>query len=99
MVLCICQDIPALYLQGGSIIPVGPAIQHVGEANPTDDLSLLVALDEHGNFSAVRCRMIRLKLIIKLQNCLIAKQICKIGNGGGFMLAFYKRNWNQMVGW
>lgn len=47
---CICQDIPALYLQGGSIIPVGPAIQHVGEANPTDDLSLLVALDEQGNF-------------------------------------------------
>ncbi|GFZ16311.1 heteroglycan glucosidase 1 [Actinidia rufa] len=40
-------DLPALYLQGGSIIPMGPAIQHVGEANPTDDLALLVALDEH----------------------------------------------------
>ncbi|KAL7187910.1 hypothetical protein ACSBR1_037870 [Camellia fascicularis] len=38
-------DLPVLYLQGGSIIPLGPAIQHVGEANPTDDLSLLVALD------------------------------------------------------
>ncbi|XAR70738.1 Alpha-glucosidase [Bertholletia excelsa] len=41
-------DLPALYLQGGSIIPFGPAIQHVGQAKPTDDLSLLVALDEHG---------------------------------------------------
>ncbi|KAI8530784.1 hypothetical protein RHMOL_Rhmol11G0086100 [Rhododendron molle] len=46
-------DIPALYLQGGSIIPVGPAIQHVGEANPTDDLLLLVALDEHGKAKGV----------------------------------------------
>ncbi|KAF7126946.1 hypothetical protein RHSIM_Rhsim11G0034700 [Rhododendron simsii] len=46
-------DIPALYLQGGSIIPVGPAIQHVGEAKPTDDLSLLVALDEHGKAKGV----------------------------------------------
>ncbi|KAL8521436.1 hypothetical protein ACS0TY_011817 [Phlomoides rotata] len=41
-------DLPALYLKGGSIIPVGLAYQHVNEANPTDDLSLLVALDEHG---------------------------------------------------
>ncbi|GMQ03904.1 hypothetical protein CsSME_00049518 [Camellia sinensis var. sinensis] len=46
-------DLPALYLQGGSIIPSGPAIQHVGEANPTDDLSLLVALDEHGKAKGV----------------------------------------------
>lgn len=43
------QDLPTLYLKGGSIIPVGPPIQHVGEAKPTDVLSLLVALDEHGN--------------------------------------------------
>ncbi|KAK6129903.1 hypothetical protein DH2020_036374 [Rehmannia glutinosa] len=41
-------DLPALYLQGGSIIPVAPPYQHVGEANETDDLSLLVALDRHG---------------------------------------------------
>ncbi|KAK4261551.1 hypothetical protein QN277_004531 [Acacia crassicarpa] len=41
-------DLPELYLKGGSIIPVGPAIQHVGEANLSDDLTLLVALDEHG---------------------------------------------------
>ncbi|XP_057477808.1 uncharacterized protein LOC130765414 isoform X2 [Actinidia eriantha] len=46
-------DLPALYLQGGSIIPMGPAIQHVGEANPTDDLALLVALDEHGKAKGV----------------------------------------------
>lgn len=45
-----CQDLPALYLQGGSIIPLGPPHQHVGEANPSDDLTLLVALDEHGKF-------------------------------------------------
>ncbi|KAL7159773.1 hypothetical protein ABFS83_01G050300 [Erythranthe nasuta] len=41
-------DLPALYLKGGSIIPVAPPHQHVDEATPTDDLSLLVALDEHG---------------------------------------------------
>ncbi|KAL6547689.1 hypothetical protein OROHE_009394 [Orobanche hederae] len=41
-------DLPALYLQGGSIVPLGPLYQHVGEAKLTDDLSLLVALDEHG---------------------------------------------------
>ncbi|KAI4327947.1 hypothetical protein L6164_020351 [Bauhinia variegata] len=41
-------DLPALYLKGGSIIPVGPPLQHVGEANLSDDLILLVALDEHG---------------------------------------------------
>ncbi|KAK3029744.1 hypothetical protein RJ639_038021, partial [Escallonia herrerae] len=41
-------DLPAFYLQGGSIIPFGPPYQHVGEADLTDDLSLLVALDEHG---------------------------------------------------
>ncbi|CAL5436016.1 unnamed protein product [Camellia sinensis] len=46
-------DFPTLYLQGGSIIPLGPAIQHVGETNPTDDLSLLVALDEHGKAKGV----------------------------------------------
>ena len=37
-----------MYLRGGSIIPVGPPLQHVGEANPNDDLILLVALDEDG---------------------------------------------------
>ncbi|KAG8382052.1 hypothetical protein BUALT_Bualt05G0036400 [Buddleja alternifolia] len=41
-------DLPALYLRGGSIIPVAPLHQHIGEANPTDDLTLLVALDELG---------------------------------------------------
>jgi alpha-glucosidase len=32
---------------------VGPAIQHVGEVKPTDDLLLLVALDEHGKAKGV----------------------------------------------
>ncbi|XP_019182231.1 PREDICTED: uncharacterized protein LOC109177350 isoform X2 [Ipomoea nil] len=41
-------DLPVLYLQGGSIIPTGLPYQHVGEANLTDDLTLLVALDEQG---------------------------------------------------
>ncbi|CAK9152089.1 unnamed protein product, partial [Ilex paraguariensis] len=46
-------DLPVLYLQGGSIIPLGLPYQHVGEANLTDDLSLLVALDEHGKAEGV----------------------------------------------
>ncbi|RDX82857.1 hypothetical protein CR513_36302, partial [Mucuna pruriens] len=46
-------DLPALYLKGGSIIPVGLPIQHVGEANPSDDLTLLVALDEYGKAEGV----------------------------------------------
>lgn len=41
-------DLPALYLKGGSIIPVGLPGQHVGEARPLDELTLLVALDEYG---------------------------------------------------
>ncbi|XP_051119178.1 uncharacterized protein LOC127243279 [Andrographis paniculata] len=46
-------DLPALYLNGGSIIPVGLPYQHVGEANPTDDLTLLVALDEYGKAEGI----------------------------------------------
>ncbi|KAK9095626.1 hypothetical protein Scep_027095 [Stephania cephalantha] len=46
-------DLPTLYLQGGFIIPVGPPFQHVGEANPTDDLSLILALDENGKAEGV----------------------------------------------
>ncbi|XP_057786663.1 uncharacterized protein LOC131004082 [Salvia miltiorrhiza] len=41
-------DLPALYLKGGSIIPVAPPSLHVNAGSPSDDLSLLVALDEHG---------------------------------------------------
>lgn len=37
-----------MYLKGGSIIPLGPPHQHVGEASGKDDLTLLVALDDHG---------------------------------------------------
>ncbi|KNA15567.1 hypothetical protein SOVF_097260 [Spinacia oleracea] len=46
-------DLPMLYLRGGSVLPLGPPHQHVGEANPTDDLTLLVALDEHGKAEGV----------------------------------------------
>uniref|UniRef100_A0A7N0VDJ9 Alpha-glucosidase n=2 Tax=Kalanchoe fedtschenkoi TaxID=63787 RepID=A0A7N0VDJ9_KALFE len=41
-------DLPALYLQGGSIVPLCLPHQHTGETKPSDDLVLLVALDEHG---------------------------------------------------
>lgn len=41
-------DLPTMYLQGGSIIPVGLPVQHVGEANSTDTLLLVVALDKDG---------------------------------------------------
>ncbi|XP_057992260.1 glucoamylase 1 isoform X6 [Hevea brasiliensis] len=46
-------DLPTLYLQGGSIIPLGPPHQHVGEANLSDDLTLIVALDEYGKAKGV----------------------------------------------
>ncbi|XP_042490722.1 alpha-glucosidase 2 isoform X2 [Macadamia integrifolia] len=46
-------DLPTLYLQGGSIIPVGRPLQHIGEANLTDDLSLIIALDDHGKAEGV----------------------------------------------
>ncbi|XP_020696847.2 uncharacterized protein LOC110109955 [Dendrobium catenatum] len=46
-------DLPILYLQGGSIIPVGPAIQHIGEANPTNELSLFISLDINGKAEGV----------------------------------------------
>ncbi|OAY24303.1 hypothetical protein MANES_17G004600v8 [Manihot esculenta] len=41
-------DLPTLYLQGGFIIPLGPPHQHVDEAKFSDDLTLIVALDENG---------------------------------------------------
>ncbi|XP_026406410.1 uncharacterized protein LOC113301799 isoform X2 [Papaver somniferum] len=46
-------DLPTLYLQGGTMIPVGPPVQHVDEASATDDLSLIVALDQHGKAEGV----------------------------------------------
>ncbi|KAL5724729.1 alpha-glucosidase [Ranunculus cassubicifolius] len=46
-------DLPTLYLQGGFIIPVGLPIQHVDQAKPTDDLSLVVALNEDGKAEGV----------------------------------------------
>ncbi|CAN8270486.1 unnamed protein product [Cochlearia groenlandica] len=41
-------DLPTLYLQGGAIISLAPPHLHVGEFNLSDDLSLLVSLDENG---------------------------------------------------
>ncbi|KAL9447789.1 hypothetical protein AB3S75_015295 [Citrus x aurantiifolia] len=46
-------DLPSLYLRGGSILPLGPPHQHVGESKPSDDLTLLVALDENGKAKGV----------------------------------------------
>lgn len=40
-----------LFLKGGAIVPTGPVIQHVGEASPTDTVTLLIALDEAGKQS------------------------------------------------
>ena len=47
----LCQDLPTLYLRGGSIISVSPPHLHVGEFTLSDDLTLLVSLDENGKFS------------------------------------------------
>ncbi|CAH2052908.1 unnamed protein product [Thlaspi arvense] len=41
-------DLPTLYLQGGSIISLGPPHLHVGESSLSDDLTLHVSLDENG---------------------------------------------------
>ncbi|XP_002883444.2 uncharacterized protein LOC9321644 isoform X2 [Arabidopsis lyrata subsp. lyrata] len=41
-------DLPTLYLQGGSIISLAPPHLHVGEFSLSDDLTLLVSLDENG---------------------------------------------------
>ncbi|KAG1354201.1 alpha-glucosidase 2 [Cocos nucifera] len=46
-------DLPTFYLQGGSIIPTGPPLQHVGEAKPTDEISLIIALDKDGKAEGV----------------------------------------------
>ncbi|GAB2222220.1 hypothetical protein Drorol1_Dr00013425 [Drosera rotundifolia] len=46
-------DLPALYLRGRSIIPVATPHQHVGQASPSDDFTLLVALNEHGRVEGV----------------------------------------------
>ncbi|GFQ02843.1 alpha-glucosidase 2 [Phtheirospermum japonicum] len=46
-------ELPTLYLKGGSIIPVAPPHECVDEAKPTDDLTLIVSLDEHGKAEGV----------------------------------------------
>ncbi|EOA32320.1 hypothetical protein CARUB_v10015582mg [Capsella rubella] len=46
-------DLPTLYLQGGSIITLAPPHLHVGEFSLSDDLTLLVSLDENGRAEGV----------------------------------------------
>ncbi|KAG0578554.1 hypothetical protein KC19_4G032600 [Ceratodon purpureus] len=41
-------ELPMLFLKGGAIVPTGPVVQHVGEASPTDTVTLLIALNETG---------------------------------------------------
>lgn len=48
-------------------MPLGPAVQNVGDASPTNDLLLLVALDEHGNFQPFKCHII---FEMHFENCL-----------------------------
>lgn len=52
------QDLPLLYLEGGSIIPIGRAIQYVEEAKATDDLTLIIALDEFGKYKTILANLI-----------------------------------------
>ena len=42
------DDLPRLYVRGGSIVPVGPVIQYTGE-KPLDPLTLVVSLNEAGS--------------------------------------------------
>lgn len=43
------DDLPLLFLKGGSIIPTGPVVQNTGEMNAFNELTLIIALDDHGN--------------------------------------------------
>ena len=45
---CMLQELPLLFLKGGAIVPTAAVVQHVGEAKPTDTITLLIALDEQG---------------------------------------------------
>jgi alpha-glucosidase len=44
------QELPLLFLKGGSIIPTGPVIQSTTEFGLSNDLVLIMALDENGKF-------------------------------------------------
>ncbi|XP_024514989.1 uncharacterized protein LOC9649481 isoform X2 [Selaginella moellendorffii] len=46
-------DLPLLHLRGGSIIPAGPRIEHLGEAHFEDPVTLIIALDKDGNAEGV----------------------------------------------
>jgi len=68
-------NLPVLYLQGGPIIPPGPATQHVGKASPADDLSIFVALDEH-----VRLKMFYLKTVMNMNSLEVDMQHLMLGH-------------------
>lgn len=51
----VLQELPLLFLRGGSIVPTGPVVQCVGEGKPTDTVTLLVALDKNGQFYSSIC--------------------------------------------
>jgi len=43
------QELPLLYLKGGSILATGPVAHYVGERTGVDDpLTLIVVLDQYG---------------------------------------------------
>lgn len=50
-------------MQGGSIIPVGHPHQHAGEADPSDDLSILIALDENGTLISSSIKEVLFELV------------------------------------
>lgn len=68
------QDLPALYLQGGSIIPSGPPLQHIEESKLSDDVTLLIALDRHGTASFLFCISF---MLVSVLNFLIFKYLVK----------------------
>ncbi|GER56247.1 alpha glucosidase-like protein [Striga asiatica] len=47
-------ELPLLFLKGGSIIPVAPPHESVADAKPTDDLTLIVSIDDdQGNAEGI----------------------------------------------
>ncbi|KAI5082028.1 hypothetical protein GOP47_0001771 [Adiantum capillus-veneris] len=43
------EDLPLLFLKGGSILPTGPVVQNTGQLDVCNELTLVVALDDDGN--------------------------------------------------
>ncbi|MCO5553663.1 hypothetical protein L7F22_007189 [Adiantum nelumboides] len=42
------EELPLLFLKGGSIIPTGPVVQNTGQLDACNELTLIVALDDEG---------------------------------------------------